>query len=153
MRTILVIVMLTFISSAQEQITDFSQLMNNLKKGKTVKVVIDYSKCLLVVDGKDTIATKDTPRAMGGMEFRTWEYFDTMVVKNKNAFVSTSESILINHSRYGYITNYARLKIFDNNKAEILIRYLDNYREVVDETFYTIINDKKNNSGLFLFAY
>lgn len=153
MKKLLVLFTITIVVFSQEQLTNFQQLMDNLKKGKTVKAVIDYSKCLLVVDGKDTIAAKDTPRAIGGMEFRTWEFFDTMVVKNKFAFVSTSESVLISHPRYGYITNYARLKIYSNNKAELLVRYLDNYKEVVDETFYTIINDKKNNSGLLLFAY
>lgn len=153
MQKLFLLMILVALAYSQEQLTDFQQLMSNLKKGKTVKAVIDYSKCILVVDGKDTVAAKDTPRAIGGMEFRTWEFFDTMVVKNKFAFVSTSESVLISHPRYGYITNYVRLKIFNNNKAELLVRYLDNYKEVVDETFYTIINDKKNNSGLLLFAY
>jgi hypothetical protein len=54
--------------------------MNSLKKGKAIKAVIDYFKCVLVLDGKDTVAAKDVPRAIGGMEFKSWEFFDTMVV-------------------------------------------------------------------------
>jgi hypothetical protein len=65
---------------AQEQIINSQQLMNSLKKGKEIKAVIDYFKCVLVLDGKDTVAAKDVPRAIGGMEFKSWEFFDTMVV-------------------------------------------------------------------------
>ncbi|HOP50016.1 MAG TPA: hypothetical protein PK887_05275 [Ignavibacteriales bacterium] len=151
MRIVFCIFAFTMILFAQEQIINFQQLMNSLKKGKEIKAVIDYSKCVLVLDGKDTVAAKNVPRAIGGMEFKSWEFFDTMVVKNKNAYVATSESVLINHPKYGYIINYVKLKVKDDNKVEVMVKYLDNYREVVDEVFYTIINDKKNNGGLSLF--
>ena len=76
-----------------------------------------------------------------------------MSIRNELAFVSSSENVLISHSYYGYVYNYVKLRIYENEKVEIIARYLDPLTLEVrmDETFYTLINNGENDGGLFLF--
>ena len=89
--------------SAQKSITNFDELMTALKAGKTVKAVIYYQKCKLIADG---VEEAESPNAIGGMKLDTYEYFDTSVFKNKvPSFVTSSQTVLINQSFYGYVYN------------------------------------------------
>lgn len=136
--------------SQDNQIKNFDSLMEALNKGKDVKAIIHYAKCKLVIDSVET----EAPDAIGGMLLNTFEYFAKMSINNPNAFVTSSETVLITHRKRGFVYNYVKIKIFDNNKVEITAKYLlPNTLEVVmDETFYTEINDGINNQGVFLYA-
>jgi hypothetical protein len=141
---------------AQTAVKNFEQLMTALKDGKSVKVVIYYSKCKLFSDGKEQ---PDTIDAIGGMRLDTYEYFDSSVFHGKvPSFVTTSETVLINHRSYGYVFNYVKIKISNNNSVEIMARYLkprkfsSKYKVVMDETFKGKINDGTNNEGVLFYA-
>ena len=141
--------------SAQTSIQNFEQLMTALKAGKSVKAVIYYGKCKLFSDGKEQ---PDTINAIGGMKIDTYEYFDASVFHGKvPSFVTTSETVLINHRSYGYVFNYVKIKISINNSVEITARYLkprkfsSKYKVVMDETFKGKIYDGTNDGGISLF--
>lgn len=136
------------IFAQKNQLTNFNSLMESLKIGKNVKAIIHYGKCKLVIDGKEEAA----PDAIGGMELKTFEYFAKGSVNNEKSFVTSSETILISHPRYGYVYNYAKVKIFEDGNSQIIARYLDpkTLEVKMDETFFTeIANEKKG--ALFLF--
>lgn len=137
------------ISSAQSaQIKNYAELMSALTSGENVRTVIHYGLTKMIIDGKEEKA----PDAVGGMKFDTWEFFEKGSVRNEKAYVTTSESVLIGHSYYGYVFNYAKLRIYEDNKVEIIARYLDpNTFEVkMDETFYSEINDG-NTGAVYLY--
>lgn len=148
MKRIYAALLFIFIAAAAEaqtiRLNSFEQLMHALESGEEVRAVIHYSKCRLLIDGVETTA----PDAIGGMSLGVFEYFAKMSIRNEKAFVAASESVLISHPVYGYVLNYAKLRIYEDDSAEIIVRYLDpvNYEVKMDETFYTGIN-----SGLFLF--
>ena len=142
--------------SAQTQIHNFEQMMTALKAGKSVRAVIYYGKCKLFSDG---VEEKESVDAVGGLKFDTYEYFDTSVFKGKvPSFVTTSQTVLINQSHYGYVYNYVKIKVRINNSVEITARYLkprkfsSKFKVVMDETFKGTINDGTNDGGVLFFA-
>jgi len=133
-----------------EPLRTFDAFLRALESGRTVRAVIHYARCRLVIDGKDEKA----PDAVGGMDFRTFEYFAAGSVGNPRGFVSTSETVLISHPRYGYVQNYVKVRVYEDHTVEITARYLDpkTLKIVMDETFYGSIDDGRNGGGVALFA-
>jgi len=120
-----------------------------MKEGGIVKVVIHYGKCKLFVEEKE----ENPPEVIGGMEIKAFEYFGKGAIKNESAFISASETILISHSLYGYVYNYIKIRVYDDNSVEIIARYLDpkSFEVKMDETFYTKVNNDKNDGGAFFY--
>lgn len=133
-----------------EPLRTFDAFLRALESGRTVRAVIHYARCRLVIDGKDEKA----PDAVGGMDFRTFEYFAAGSVGNPRGFVSTSETVLISHPRYGYVQNYVKVRVYEDHTVEITARYLDpkTLKIVMDETFHGSIDDGRNGGGVALFA-
>jgi hypothetical protein len=156
-KTFLLITAILFSSIlfAQTPLQNFEQLMNALKAGKSVKVVIHYGKCKLFSDGKEQT---ESPDAIGGMRLDTYEYFDSTVFKGKvPSFVTSSQTLLISHPKYGYVYNYVKIKIRINNSVEITARYLkprkfsSKYKVVMDETFKSTINKGSDEGAVYFF--
>lgn len=148
--TIIALLCFAFTSQAQ-QLTSFDELMNALKSGKQVTAVMHYVKFKLISDNQEQ---DKVPDAIGGMDLDTWEYFAPNSVKNKEAFVVFSESKLIQNPKGdGYVYNYVKMRIDSLNKVKVSARYLDskNYEVNMDENFFGVINDGKNDGGLFLY--
>ncbi len=84
--------------------------------------------------------------------FNTFEYFAKMSINNTKAFVTTSETVLDPNG--GFVYNYVKIKIYDDNSVEITAKYLlpNTFEVVMDETFYSEINDGINDKGVSLYA-
>ncbi|WP_264520902.1 VirK family protein [Flavobacterium sp. N1994] len=143
-------------ASAQTPIHNFEELMTAFKAGKSVKALIYYGKCKLFSDG---VEEPESPNAIGGMKLDTYEYFDSSVFKNKvPSFVTSSQTVLINQSFYGYVYNYVKIKVRIDNSVEITARYLkprkfsSKFKIVMDETFKGTINDGTNDGAVSLFV-
>ena len=153
---IIATILFTLTISAQTKLHSFDDVMNALKAGKSVKAVIYYGKCKLFSDG---VEETESPNAIGGMRFDTYEYFDSSVFKGKQpSFITTSETILINQHHYGYVYNYVKIKVKADSSVEITARYLkprkfsSKFKIVMDETFKSQINDGNNNGAVEFFA-
>lgn len=152
---LLLFISFSILASAQTPIKNFEQLMTALKAGKSVKAVIYYGKCKLLSDG---VEEPESPNAIGGMKFDTYEYFDSSVFKNKvPSFIVISQTVLINQPFYGYVYNYVKIKVRTDNTVEITARYLkprkfsSKFKIVMDETFKGNINDGVNDGAVSLF--
>jgi len=133
------------------QITSFNDLMAVLNSGHEVRVVIHYGVCTLISNNEEK---SYSPNAIGGMSIEVYEYFPAGLFGNKNAYVVLSESKLIeNPIGEGYVYNYVKIKISDDEKVRIIARYLDpqTYKEVMDESFYTSIKTVENDGGVNLY--
>jgi len=132
------------------RLSTYTELMDALTEGRTVKVVIRYAKCNLIADGREEPA----PDAVGGMEMTAWEQFAPSVVHNKRACLSASHTQLIAHPRYGHVLNYVRLRLYEDGAAQITARYLkpDTYEVVMDETFTGRLSDGEDNNGVNCFV-
>lgn len=138
----------TGLSARPVQLYNFQDLMSAIKKGHQVRAVIHYGQCKLVCDGKEIKA----PDAIGGMEITPFEYFNRNAVKNPQAYLVFSHASLINLK--GYIYNYAKFKVFEDNRVEVTAQYAktNSYRIIMDETFYTTISNREGKGALYLFC-
>lgn len=130
-------------------LTDFGQLMDALKQGREVRMVVDYAQCRLVEDGQEV---PDPPEAIGGMGLDTWEFFEAGVVYNKLPYVVFSESKLIaNPQGKGYVYNYVKVKVRADNTVELTARYVDarTMKTRMDETFFTTVYDGTTGAARF----
>lgn len=73
-----------------------------------------------------------------------------MSVKNEKAYVTESETRLNGHRSYGYVLNYVKIRIFEDDSVEIIARYLDcnTYEVKTDETFNAVINNGSNDGAV-----
>ncbi len=134
------------------QLKDFEELMNYLKTGSEVRVVLHYAQCRLISDNE---MVDDVPDAIGGMNLDVWEYFAPGVVYNEKAFLVSSTSKLIQYPKGdGYVYNYVKIKFYDDNSVKIVAQYLDaiTYEVLMSENFYGKIADGKNDEGIFIYV-
>ena len=153
-----VLVILSFIllaeagaNSQPKQLTNFVQILEALKSGYRVNAVIHYKDCMLVSEG-DTLKAPD---AIGGMDVMPYEYFAAGVIGKNIAFISSSETVMIYLKGFGgYLYNYVKLRIYEDNKVEITARYLtiDKQEAKMDEMFYGEINDGSNSKAGYFYG-
>lgn len=146
-----IMVLASCLNSQPKQLTNFVQIIDALKSGYRVNAVIHYKDCMLVSDG-DTLKAPD---AIGGMDILPYEYFAAGVIGKNIAFISTSETVMIYLKGFGgYLNNYVKLRVYEDNRVEITAQYLtiDKQEVKMDETFYGEINDGTNGKAIYFFA-
>ena len=136
--------------SQQVQIKNYNELITALTNGKSVRVIIHYQRCRLIIDGTE----QKSPEVIGGMDLEPFEYFAKGAVNNNKSFITSSETVLISHPRFGYVFNYVKIRIYEDNTAEIIARYLDpkSYDVVMEETFIASINDGSETGAIFIYS-
>ena len=144
----LVLSIFAMAGAAPRRLNNFESLMKSLQSGHIVKVVIEYGKCKLEIDGQ----AQPAPEAIGGVKFEPWEYFAKGVVRNDKAYVVSSETVLISSARYGHVYNYVRVRIYEDQTVEITAKYLKtgSFEVVMDETFRGTISTAKDKNGVHL---
>ena len=130
------------------QLKDFDEIMTALKTGENVRVVIHFGKCEFI-NGNEI--KESSPDAIGGMNIDVFEYFAPMSIGNPKAFVVFSHSSLINYG--GFIYNYVKFKVTDDNKVKVTAQYVDviDYELEMDENFFSEINDGKNEGAVYFY--
>ncbi len=134
-------------AASSEMLASFDELMDSLKKGNEVRMVVDYGKCDLYVDGEKV---EKSPEAVGGMPIDVFEYFAPGLFGNEQGFLAFSHNSFINiRERYRY--NYVKVKVYDDGVVEINARYLvpGSNETVMNETFKTVISDGKKGAASF----
>jgi len=138
-------------NSQTVRINNFDELLTTLRSGENVRVVVNYGKCKLLLNGKEK---PSSPDVIAGVGIDTYEYFAAGSAGNSLSFIVFSESKLIkNPNGKGYVYNYGKFKIYSDNSVEINARYLNpkNYKVVMDELFKGSINNGINEGGINLF--
>jgi hypothetical protein len=133
-----------------KQLTNFVHILDALKTGYKVTAVTDYKKCRLVSDGKE----QNSPERIGGIEILPFDYYAAGTI-TKKAFISTSETVMIYLAGFnGYLYNYVKLRVYDDNTVEITVRYLtiDKLEVQSDEMYYGEINDGVNDKGVCFYS-
>lgn len=135
--------------SAPVQLKSFGELFDALVKGENVRVIVHYGRTRLISDNEEF----DAPDVIGGMDISAFEYFSKMSIRNPKAMLVTSETVLIGHPRYEHVYNYARIRFYDDGEVQITAKYLTTgeYKAVMDQKFYGVINDGKNEGAVYLY--
>ncbi len=139
-------------AQTSNQLKSFDELMAALKAGKQVRMVVYYGKCKQISDNEEK---EKAPDAVGGLTLDVFEYFAPNAVKNKQAFVVASASKLIENPKgEGFVYNYVKIKVTEDNKVKITAKYVDvkTYNENMDENFFGDINDGKNDKQVYFYT-
>ncbi len=138
----------TLLAAKTEQLNNFEELMNALKSGEQVRMVVYYGQCELISGNE---VQDSSPDAIGGMNIDVFEYFAPLSIGNPQAFVVFSETKLINHR--GFIYNYGKVKVSADDNVKITAQYVqpDNFEIVMDENFFSVINDGKNEGAVYFY--
>jgi len=135
--------------NAQKQLKNFDELIQSLKSGKNINKVVFYKKCKLIADNEEK---EKVPDAVAGMQQNVFEYFAKDAINNKQAFLVASESKLIQNPKgEGFVYNYVKMKVYEDNKVKITAQYLDakTFEVKMDENFFCEINNGKNENGIY----
>ena len=135
-----------------KQLTSYKQIMKSLMKGEIVRVIIRYGECDLIID---RTKKESSPNATGGMSLETFEWFSAGLFGKNPAYTAASKSVLIeNPIGEGYVYNYVKIRIYENGQVTVIARYLDpvNHKVIMEETFETIVNNRKNKGAADFFA-
>ena len=150
MKRVLIVILLiaAVVSLSAKQVKSFEELMEILRQGEDASIVIEYGNCKLISDNEESTA----PNAIGGMPIDVWEYFAPMSIGNPQAFVVCSQTKLINLG--GFVYNYAKLKISDDNSVVLTAQYVnpEEFELEMNEKFFTTINDGKNEGAAYLYS-
>jgi len=124
--------------------------MESLNAGESVRVVLKYERCARE-HGPETDSVSGVAASL---EIDTWEFFDRGSIGNAKAFLVFSQSKLIeNPLGKGFVLNYGKVKISEDNSVKVTARYLDpkTLRVKMEEFFRCAVNDSINNAGVYLF--
>ncbi|MCF7912262.1 MAG: hypothetical protein K9M99_07025 [Candidatus Cloacimonetes bacterium] len=145
---LVILLILAIMSLSAKQIKNFAELLTALRQGEDASLVIEYGNCKLISDNEESTA----PNAIGGMPIDVWEYFAPMSIGNPQAFIVCSQTRLINLN--GFVYNYAKLKISDDNSVVLTAQYVlpESFELDMNEKFFTTINDGKNEGAAYLYS-
>jgi hypothetical protein len=146
--SIVLILSITFLAAKTEQLNNFEELMNALKNGEQVRMIVYYGQCQLISDNE---VQERSPDAIGGMNIDVFEYFAPLSIGNPEAFVVFSQTKLINLR--GYVYNYAKVKVSEDNEVKITAQYVepDEFEIEMDENFFSVINNGKNDGAVYFY--
>lgn len=124
-------------------IPDHAALSEALASGARVRAVIRYGQCLH--------HSEPGPDVIRGLELSDFEAFSRGAIGNPAGFISASQQRLSLHPEHGPAHELTRLKVYDDARVELTIRYLEprRLRLVEEEVFGCSLTP---SGGLSLFA-
>ncbi|CAF0902574.1 unnamed protein product [Brachionus calyciflorus] len=116
---------------------NYKQIKEDLFNGKKLRFIFYYQKMNLYLN--NTLIR--SPNAVGGFDIDIFEYFGVNVTGNPIEYIASSTTALITHSRYGIINNYGKIRIYEDNRIEVGVVYIDVKTTdiVFQETFNTTL--------------
>ncbi len=130
---------------------EFRGNYGGFKFGRTSTRSVSIYKCQLIRD--NTIQEKII-EAVGGMNIDAYEYFAANTAGKKAFVVFSTSKFIMNPVDDGYVYNYVKVKINEENKVTITAQYVKpNTLEVtMDDKFFTDVSDGKNEkAGAFFY--
>ncbi|STX43781.1 Uncharacterised protein [Legionella donaldsonii] len=123
---LLLLSLVTHAVSAQTTlISNYSQLVTALERGDDVKAILHFDKCHL---DPNSAAAHILPKLKGAstrFNFNEYTHYKLQIDDQEKDIIVTSITMLIEHPHGEFWNNYARLRIFEDNSAELHIAYYD----------------------------
>jgi len=142
------------VAGLEKRLPTYSDLMNALNDGKSIRGVFDYKKCELLFlkefvegsvsnpdeqtsDAACKLANPGKPAscygsekngmdAVGGLRLDTWEQFGAGITgKRPDKRTYVSSSETKLISIRGFVLNYGSVKVFDDGEVMVKVNYLD----------------------------
>jgi hypothetical protein len=137
------------LADSHKILNNYSELLNSLKKGDEVRAIIQFKKCSSPL--KDTNSPNDV---IGSMNFTNFNKYKIQIDKQiKKEGIATSITMLVKTAQNKFVNNYVRLRIFEDNSAEIFSEFLDptNYSSIKNATFSCHLSNGKDDNAIALY--
>jgi len=139
-------------AKSPQRLSSYSEIVNSLTEAHRVKVVMDLKHCVSI-DSPDGKKTKPGPDVVGGMEISLFnKYFLTVDGKRKET-LATSTNTLIEHSEWGPVVNYIRIRFFKDQSVEFTSSYYkpQDYTTLSQTHLKCAISSDTKESGIKVF--
>ena len=128
-------------------ISNYPQLLKAINQGDSIRAIMFINKCSI------THATSDSNDVIAGMNFTTFNKYQVEKGNQKINTIATSINMLVEDGKLGTVYNYVRLRIFEDNSAEILSEYLDptTYKQLGSISANCTISNDHDKNGIVLY--
>jgi hypothetical protein len=135
----------TAFAAAYKNLSNYPELLTALKNGHGVRAIIQINTTPNDIESKH-----DVIGAMNFTQFNKYPIVTNGQVKNG---IATSINMLVQHKKYGFVYDYVRLRVFEDNSAELFSAFLNpkTYAQLQSITFYFQLNDKKAKNKIVLY--
>lgn len=129
-------------------ITNYADLLSSISQGDSVRAVMFLNKCS--VSNKTTTNSVDV---IAAMNFNIFNKYQVTIGSQQKNTIATSITTLVEHNKYGTVYNYVRLRIFEDNSAEVFSEYLDptTYKQLGSLTFNCAVSNGNDQNGIVLY--
>jgi len=129
--------------AATRPLRSYERLRAALLRGEPVRLVIDYGRCALTVDGESAPA----PSAIGVLAIEACELFAAGSIGNAQEYLAFSHTTLIH--RRDFVYNYVKFRVYAD--GAVSARAMDvtpgDFQVTMDEEFTTHIDDGKGGGA------
>jgi hypothetical protein len=109
--------------AAPKNLNGYDQLLQSLHQGNDVKAIIYFDQCS--VAGNASNNPRPASGADSRINFNTYLHYKVKDGQQEKFAIATSISILTEHRTLGPINAYMRVRVFDDNSAEVHEAYYD----------------------------
>ena len=128
-------------------LANYTELLTALTNGNKVRTIMKLNKC---TSDSNSI---DSKNLIGGMNFTNFNAHQIIISGQQKKVVSTSINILVESTTKGPVYNYVRLRVFEDDSAEIFSEILDprTYTSLTTASYFCRLSDGNDNNGIVLY--
>jgi len=137
--------------AATRPLHSFAAILSSLEQGEVVRAVFHFKRCSMHIDGE---VHPQGPDAIGAIPIEAFEYFAPGTFGSTTGLLVFSKAVLIGHPRYGFVTNYGRVRVTGDGAVEVTAQFLDPKTNEIKmhETFKTTVDDGSSTAGASFFV-
>lgn len=144
---ILIVTLNTFTNANPARIImNYDDLLSSVKQGDSIRAILLINKCSMT-------KTINNQEIIAGMNFTNFNKYQVTIGNQQKNTIATSTNTIVEHTKLGTVYNYVRLRIFDDNSAEIFSEYLNpiTYKQLGSMTAKCMISNGHDQNGVLLY--
>lgn len=134
-------------ANSSQLLGSYSDLLHAISQGDSIRAIMYVNKCSM------TSTSMKVDDVIAGMNFSDFNKYPVSVGNIQKNTIATSIYKLVEHPIFGPIYNYVRLRIFEDNSAEIFSEYLDprTYKQLGSMTANCAVSNGHDQNGIMLY--
>ncbi|CAF1004043.1 unnamed protein product [Brachionus calyciflorus] len=116
----------------------YEEVKQALNNGHKLRIVMDYKDMNFYFN--DTLTP--SPDEKSGFDLNDYQYFARNAIGNPKEFIITSFTIMVVHPRYGPIFDYGKIRMYEDEKFELIVYFLNaaDYKVIEYKSFNTTLD-------------
>lgn len=143
--------LLTNANASPRLLGSYEQLLQAVKQGDNVAAIITIDKCAIKTKPgqKAALINNSTLGITTRINFSIFSHYKVLENGQERYAVTSSNAMLVDHRAFGPVFSYGRIRVYDDNTAEIHTAFLDpkTYETKGSIDFTCAINNGTNEAG------